>query len=269
MNRTRWPTRRLVLGVLVVAALGGVAYGLSRAVQAVVGPTSGCTFAGSDGPAYSLDPDQAQEASVIAAVGGRLGLPDHAVTIALATSLQETHLRDLPYGDLDSVGLFQQRPSQGWGSRAQLLDPNYAATAFFQHLEQVPGWTQLAVADAAQAVQHSADGAAYAAWASEARTLAIDLTGEAPASVSCRLTGYQGATPASGALTAAGENELGLNPFGTDPGPQQGWRIAGWLVAHAYAYHLPSVSYQNRMWSADSGRWAAVPSSNPASVQAG
>jgi len=255
--------------VVAVVGLGGLAYGLSRAVEVAVGPASSCAFAGSDGPSYSLDPTQAQEASVIAAAGGRLGLPDHAVTIALATALQETHLRDLPYGDRDSVGLFQQRPSQGWGSRAQLLDPNYAATAFFQHLEAVPGWTQLSVADAAQDVQHSADGTAYAAWASEARTLAIDLTGEVAASVSCRLTGYEGAAPAPGALTTAGESELGVNPFLADPGPQQGWRIAGWLVAHAYAYHLASVSYQNRTWSGASGRWVPQASSDPASVLAG
>ena len=252
-----------------MAVLGGLAYGLTRAVQVVVGPTSVCTFSGSYGPSYRLDPVQAQEASVVAAVGGRLGLPDHAVTVALATGLQETHLRDLSYGDRDSVGLFQQRPSQGWGTRAQLLDPNYAATAFFQHLVQVPGWTQLAVADAAQAVQHSADGAAYAAWAPEARTLAIDLTGESPAAVSCRLTGYEGIAPPAGALTAAGESELGINPFGPDPGPQAGWRISAWLVAHAYAYHLPSVSYQNRTWTGASGRWDAQASSDPASVVVG
>jgi len=249
--------------------LGGVAYGLSRAARVVVGPTSSCTFSGSAGPSYSLDPVQAQEASVVAAVGGRLGLPDHAVTVALAAGLQETHLRDLPFGDRDSVGLFQQRPSQGWGTRAQLLDPNYAATAFFQHLVQVPGWTQLAVAIAAQDVQHSADGAAYAAWATEARTLAVDLTGEVPAAVSCRLTGYEGVAPAAGALISAGEGELGANPFGPDPGPQAGWRIAAWLVAHASAYHLPSVSYQNRTWTGASGRWEVQASSDPASVVVG
>jgi len=251
-----------------VAVLGAVAYGLTRALQVAVGPASSCAFAGAAGPVYSLDPGQAQEASVVAAAGARLGLPDHAVTVALATALQETHLRDLTYGDRDSVGLFQQRPSQGWGSRAQILDPNYAATAFYQRLVQVPGWTQMAVADAAQSVQHSADGAAYAGWAAEARTLAIDLTGEAPAAVSCRLTGFGGLAPAPGALQAAGTTELGIDPFEADPGFQPGWRIATWLVAHAYAYHLTSVSYQGRWWTSASGRWSPHPSLAPASVTA-
>jgi hypothetical protein len=245
--------------------VGGSVYLLTRAVEVTISPE--CTFAGVGG--YRLGPDQAQEASVIAAAGGRLGLPDHAVTIALAAALQESKLRNLDYGDRDSVGLFQQRPSEGWGSRAQILDPNYAATAFYRRLQAVPGWQVLAVAAAAQDVQHSADGRAYESWAAEARVLAVDLTGEVPAGVSCQLTSFHGLVPEAGALATAGEAELGVDPYGADPGPQVGWRIADWMVAHAYAYHLSTVSYADRRWSAATGRWISTTSADPATVTSG
>ncbi|HEX3459435.1 MAG TPA: hypothetical protein VHT49_00910, partial [Acidimicrobiales bacterium] len=114
-NSTRRSRRRqaawrpvVVLGLLVVVA--GVVYGVTRSVRVAAGPV--CSFTGAF--TYQLDPGQAQEASVIAAAGSRLGLPDHAVTIALAAALQESKLNNLDYRDRDSVGIFQQRPSEGW-----------------------------------------------------------------------------------------------------------------------------------------------------------
>ena len=80
-----------------------------------------------DQSSYKLDLEQAQHATTIAAVGKRLGLPDHAVTVALAAAFQESNLHNLAHGDRDSLGLFQQRPSQGWGTPSQVMDPNYAA----------------------------------------------------------------------------------------------------------------------------------------------
>ena len=127
---------------------------------------------------YVLSPEQAANATTIAAVGKRLGLPDHAVSVALAASLQESGLHNLAGGDRDSIGLFQQRPSQGWGTPSQIADPTYAATAFYDHLAQVPDWASRSVTDAAQAVQHSAAPSAYATWEPEARTLAAAFTGE-------------------------------------------------------------------------------------------
>ncbi|MFL6053788.1 MAG: hypothetical protein ACJ72W_12870 [Actinoallomurus sp.] len=105
-------------------------------------------------------------------------MPDHAVTVALATAMQESRLKDLPGGDRDSAGLFQQRPSQGWGTHAQIVDPVHAATAFYQRLKTLPGWKQLSVTEAAQDVQHSATPDAYAQWEPQARAIASALTGE-------------------------------------------------------------------------------------------
>ncbi len=227
--------------------------------------SSACTVGAPSGkPAFQLSPDQAQNAAVIAAVALKKGLPDHAVTVALATSLQESKLRDVSYGDLDSVGLFQQRPSQGWGTRAQLLDPVYAATAFYNRLAQVSGWSTLTVTEAAQSVQLSAAPSAYAKWEPEARALAIALTGEQPAAFSCQLPAFAGQSPSPGALTSAATDELGSPLVGVALNLKVGWQVASWAVAHAWRYHLASVSFGNWRWDPPAGRWQSVPAATAA-----
>jgi hypothetical protein len=103
----------------------------------------------------TLGADQWAHARTIAQVGDDRGLPERAVVIALATAMQESTLRNLPYGDRDSLGLFQQRPSQGWGTPAQVQDPVYAAGRFYDGLVRVPGWDTMRLTDAAQTVQRS------------------------------------------------------------------------------------------------------------------
>lgn len=127
------------------------------------------------GGAFTLSHEQAANATTIAGVARARQLPDRAVVIALATAQQESHLRNLHYGDRDSLGLFQQRPSQGWGTPAQILDPTYAAGRFFDHLVQVPNWQTRPVTEAAQVVQRSAYGGAYAKWQPMATQLAAAL----------------------------------------------------------------------------------------------
>ena len=134
---------------------------------------------------YHLDLAQGANARTIAAVASGAAVPHHAVTVALATALQESHLHNLAYGDRDSVGVFQQRPSQGWGTRDQLMDPAFAAGAFYRELERVPGWTTMSVTEAAQHVQRSSAPDAYAQWEPEARVLARILTGEVPGRLTC------------------------------------------------------------------------------------
>jgi cell wall-associated NlpC family hydrolase len=104
------------------------------------------------------------------------GIPTFAEIIAVATAIQESGLRNLPGGDRDSVGLFQQRPSQGWGTPAQLQDPVYAADKFYDKLLTIPNWQQLPLTNAAQAVQRSAYPQAYAKWEVDATAL-VDGTG--------------------------------------------------------------------------------------------
>lgn len=119
----------------------------------------------------ALDANQLANARTIFTVGQQLGLPVRAAVIAIATAMQESGLRNLTRAvDHDSLGLFQQRPSQGWGSPAQLTDPVYASKAFYAKLVRVNGWQTMPLTQAAQAVQRSAFANAYAKW----ETLASD-----------------------------------------------------------------------------------------------
>lgn len=208
---------------------------------------------------YGLDTDQAANAATIAAVGKRLGLPDHAVTIALATALQESKLRNLDYGDHDSLGLFQQRPSQGWGTPAQIMTPRFAATAFFTHLAKVDNWESVPVTDAAQKVQRSAGGYAYAQWEPEARVVAQALTGELPAAFTCRITSPTAPAAASADLSAELLADLGPPALGVALGPARGWQVASWLIAHAGRYGVTTVTFNGWRWSGNSGVWKARP----------
>jgi hypothetical protein len=119
-----------------------------------------------DAAPTGLTPEQAGNAAIIISVGQQWEVPQRGWVIAIATALQESNLVNL--GDLgedndhDSLGLFQQRPSQGWGSPEQILNPEYAATVFYERLVQVPGWEELPLTVAAQQVQRSAFPNAYA-----------------------------------------------------------------------------------------------------------
>ncbi|MFG3289836.1 C40 family peptidase [Streptomyces sp. NPDC048179] len=108
--------------------------------------------------------EQIPNAKTIQATGVAMNIPARGQIVALATALQESGLRNLTYGDRDSLGLFQQRPSQGWGTANEILDPVHASTKFYEALEKVSGWQSLSVTQAAQAVQRSGFPEAYAKW---------------------------------------------------------------------------------------------------------
>ena len=132
---------------------------------------------GSGSTAATLSDEQRQNASTIIAVARRKGTPPRAWLVALATAKQESDLINVNYGDRDSLGLFQQRPSQGWGTPGQVTDPVYSTTTFLDHLLQVPGWERLPITVAAQTVQRSAFPDAYAKWEGLAADLVAQLAG--------------------------------------------------------------------------------------------
>ncbi len=136
------------------------------------GPPSAQPSCSLPGSAVTISPEQAGNAALIAGVAWDRGLPDRAVVIALATAQQESGLRNLDHGDRDSLGLFQQRPSQGWGTEAQVTDPLYAAGIFFDRLVGVPGWDTGRLTDVAQSVQRSGFPEAY----QKHEAMAVDLT---------------------------------------------------------------------------------------------
>lgn len=180
----------------------------------------------------SLDADQTTNATTILTVGIEEHVPDRGLLVALVTAVQESDLHNLPGGDADSVGLFQQRPSAGWGTPADLGNPVYAAQAFFggpngpnghgghsspAGLLDVPAWQILSIGAAAQAVQHSAFPHAYDRWVSVARgwltQLLPAITGTSPPA--------PGAAPALPAPTA-GTLNCGT-PANTGTGTGRAW----------------------------------------------
>lgn len=202
----------LTFGVLLV---GGAVAG-SSAVSASAVNSSGCgtdNFASAvtaNGPSSAavtlggvpFTTDQLANAAVIVAVGHQLGAPQLAVESALITALQESGLQNLAYGDADSVGLFQQRPSMGWGTVEQILQPDYSSTRFYQALMAIPDYQQQTAPWLAQAVQRSAFPDRYANWTQTAlQLLGVPSVGSA----SC-LT----ASGAAGAAFGTGPQEVTL-----------------------------------------------------------
>jgi cell wall-associated NlpC family hydrolase len=179
----------------IVLAAGGTALTpasqTANAASCDTGPAQGRSAAA------VLTAAQTGNARIIYDVDVSLRLPQRAAVIAIATAMQESGLTDLPSGTADSLGLFQQRPSQGWGTPAQIMQPVYAATMFYVTLVQIPGWQSLPLTVAAQDVQHSAHPGAYARWEPLATALVDTFSG---AAANC-LTGDSANVPESGATS--------------------------------------------------------------------
>ncbi|WP_148613709.1 hypothetical protein [Nocardioides rubriscoriae] len=287
MRRGVAPALVAVAALLVV---GGVVTGLLREGRVpFLGAEEGCTAVVGE-RSVTLSVEQAENAATIAAVAVRRGLPPRAVSIALATAYQESDLRNVDHGDRDSLGLFQQRPSQGWGSAQQVQDPVHAANAFYDALVEVDGYQSLEITVAAQEVQRSGFPRAYADHESDARVLASALTGESDAAFACTVDGdvdaggatltRQGLTARADAVrrdleTAFGPLSLGgFEPGGvstghvkgsahydgraldvffrpvTEANRDRGWAVAAYLVAHAQRLQVRTVIFDDRIWVA-------------------
>ena len=180
-RKKQWDAKRWWPALVVAAAvLVGVAWDSeSTGVPPVAGR---CTVPGST---LTVTAEQARNAAVIADVARGRGLPDRAIVIALATAQQESRLRNLDHGDRDSLGLFQQRPSSGWGTAQQIQDPVYASGKFYDHLVGITGWDTGRLTDVAQAVQRSAFPEAYQQWEGMAEELTTALAGGGTGTLNC------------------------------------------------------------------------------------
>jgi hypothetical protein len=263
---------RFAAGLIVLLAVAGyVAYRFENNKNPAA---AGCTVT-TDGDELSLDPDQASNAATIAAVATSRGLPERALTIALATSMQESQLQNLSHGDRDSLGLFQQRPSQGWGTAQQIEDPVYASNSFFDSLVKIQGYTRLPLTVAAQEVQRSGYPQAYAKHEADATMLSAALTGHDDGALSCT-TGGNTAYSAGGHLgdtakvTARLNREFGKQvqprndssprtvavpstPAGgaaAGDGKRRGWELAQWAVANAHVLKVEQVTFEGARWQA-------------------
>ncbi|MBY8874960.1 hypothetical protein K7640_24325 [Micromonospora sp. PLK6-60] len=172
--------RKSVLGVAGLAFAGGVVAGpIAAHADEAHAATAGKPVAVSVQGAQStidLNAEQTANAKAIIAATKKAGLPERAAVISIATSLQESKLENLGHlgdkNDHDSLGLFQQRPSSGWGTPEQITDPEYSTLAFLKGLKQVDGWQDMPLTKAAQTVQVSAYPDAYAQWEKQATDLA-------------------------------------------------------------------------------------------------
>ncbi|MFC4058303.1 hypothetical protein ACFOWE_08360 [Planomonospora corallina] len=253
--------RRFSPGVIAIIAIVTVlAVGITVGVFALLNRTAtgeGCVVATPAGT-LDLEIEQAQVAAAIAGVAHRRKLPERAVVIAYATGIQESKLLNLPFGDRDSVGVFQQRPSQGWGTPEQLLDPVYAAGKFFSALVKVEDYRKIPLHEAAQEVQRSADGSLYAQHEENAKILAAAFTGRVPGAVHCWFDLEDEESPVPAPDPAAAREELartlGSGTTLETSSRRRGWLIATWSVAHAQKYGLRRVRYDGRSWDAEGGK---------------
>ncbi|MFC4394836.1 hypothetical protein ACFO0G_01935 [Arthrobacter sedimenti] len=254
--------RRLAVLLLTLALVAGGIYTAVYFVQRSETLVSErCTAKAADRTG-ELAPDQASNAALITAAAVRRGLPPRAATIALATAMQESKLRNIGHGDQagpDSRGLFQQRPSQGWGTEAQIMDPYYAVNAFYDALVKIPGYETLDITDAAQQVQRSAYPKAYAQHEEMGRAFASGLTGQTPAGVQCTLR-----SPTAGGNSASVATELDQAYGGVDSRvdgatlvvDSQGalaWSVAQWAVANAKDLSVVRVEVEGHTWQRASG----------------
>jgi hypothetical protein len=266
--------------VVVVAVAGTVAV---RLLGDPVVVNEQCS-ATANGETFELAPDQAGNAALITALAVHRGLPARAATIAIATAIQESKLRNISYGDRDSLGLFQQRPSQGWGTPEQVMDPVYATNAFYDGLVQIDGYETMEITAAAQSVQRSGFPEAYADHEPEGRAFASALTGYSPAALDCRLravddppaTDEESLLPQAAAVQSALDAQLGGVSWDSssgarlvgetsdsEDGARRAWAVAQWAVASAAAYDIVAVEVDGRTWRRDApdDGWADQPDS--------
>jgi hypothetical protein len=284
-------TRRGRIAVVLTLVLASLTVAGVYAYQRFVGLVllERCTVRTATGEKTSVTPEQAANAATIAGVAVRRKLPERAAVIGIATAMQESKLRNLAGGDRDSIGLFQQRPSQGWGRPSQIGDPVYAVGRFYDALVEVPGYQTLPLTEAAQRVQRSGHPTAYAKHEPAAKVLAAALTGRQPTGLTCALRAddYSNQAMGSSGLTARGDQtrrELtrtfgklsygGFQPGGVHSGHiagsahyegraldvsftpvnaanrRRGWAVAQWAVSHADRLGITEVIYDGRIWTA-------------------
>lgn len=252
--------------LLAVAFAASVTAGCSEEVRDALSPEpTGCYIGGGSEP-LQLTSEQTFHAATIAAVGHRDGMNERAVAAAIATSFQESGLANIDYGDRDSLGLFQQRPSAGWGSEEEILDPVYASFKFYEKLRRIDGWEEMAIGDAAQAVQVSAHPDLYHQWEDEAFAVAAALAGGEEAGVRCMVAEERERSVDTASLTEAYEYEWGTEVSAVEgqvvtieaADEAEGWNRASWAVAKSRDWDIASVEHAGQVWESGEDTWAAV-----------
>jgi hypothetical protein len=245
----------LVAALVVAAALGTHGWLRERGVVPPLPGEERCVATVKD-RSVVLDPDQAYYTSIVVGLSVRRGLAPRAASIAMATVYQETGIRNLDYGDRDSVGLFQQRPSQGWGTEKQLMDPYYATTKFYNALVRVRDWEKRDITKVAQAVQRSAYPDAYKDHEPDARVLASALSGQTERAFSCLVTDAaegdaKGVAASLGKTFRVDTKTDGKVVTASAKSDRLAWAYAAHAVANAGRHGVVSVEVEDRVWTTD------------------
>ena len=210
------------------------------------------------GRTVTLSTEQAENAALIAAIAVQRELPARAASIALATAYQESKIVNIEHGDRDSIGLFQQRPSQGWGTRDEILNPVYAINAFYDALVEIDGSESMRITEAAQfscVVRHSlseeSDTLNKAGLTHRAGVVRRELEavfGDLP------LGGFDPDGVRDGHMPGSAHYEgRAIDVFVRPISPEnkkRGWAIAYYLVAQADRLAVDHVIFDNKIWSA-------------------
>jgi len=260
---------RVIVAIVAIAAVIGALIGIRalwhRAEDALSSPK--CIFGD-----YSLSPGQTAVAATMVGVVNKRGLPERAAVIVLAAAYQESKLTNLAagMGDRDSVGVLQQRPSQGWGTIAQLSNLHYATGKFLDALVKLDDWKTTTIAHAIQQVQISADEGAYNQHVQQATALAHVLIGKVPAGLTCEFDAPTVVAPAA-TVAAQVKSDLPVNPpvasGQTVRVPGAKWATAMWFVANADRLGIDQVGHAGQRWSREKG-WQADSTSGSDAVVA-
>ncbi|MFD4325395.1 hypothetical protein ACFWQC_12230 [Nocardioides sp. NPDC058538] len=269
--------KKLLTALVVLSVIAGGIYWVVQAatdkLDSILPDLQQCTAVAGEYEAR-FDPEQMGNAAVITALGLKRGLPARAATIAIATAIQESKLYNISHGDRDSLGLFQQRPSMGWGTEEQVQDPVYATNKFYDALVKIEGYEDMVVTEAAQEVQRSAYPEAYADHEGEGRAIASAITGYSPAALTCRIDEPEAGSGKPQATKTEVNQLLGqmvgrarvdgstvvIPVDAGETGQRNGWAVAHYVLARASEFGATSIAYDGRTWSAGKDEeWADTP----------
>lgn len=255
--------RTVITLAIVLALLGGLGFGAWKGyewLETRMNP-DGCYLQvdGADEP-LRLTSEQAMNASIIAAESYNRDLPEQAAVIALATAWQESGLRNLGYGDRDSLGLFQQRPSYDWGTKEQIMDPWYSSGRFYEELVKFDNWESIDVNDIAQKVQRSGHPEAYRKHETNARALAGAFRGSKEGVLACLNregtgTDRSGLDKVVATVPGVEIQGNGSETTLTASSPSAAWSVAQLAIANSADAGLTKVAVGDNEWRQDVRSW--------------
>ncbi len=251
---------RFLLFFVVLAVVVGVGVAFWRGSGPLPDP-EGCSVT-LDGHRVDLSTEQSENATLIAAIGVNRGLPARAVSIAPATAYQESKIRNLDHGDRDSLGIFQQRPSMGWGTARQVRDPYFAINAFYDALVKIDGYEKMRITEAAQKVQRSGFPEAYEDHAIDARALASVLTGYSqggrftcvvhdptePGDADRIVRQVKRAFGDIDIARTGSRQDVAATLPASDAGRRLGWSVSQFVIAHGVRLQPHRVAHAGKEW---------------------